>query len=500
MPRKNFDKERYLIDMHLAMEKNREKLQVQAKRLAMLALCYQEEKNFKDAVSEMKRSLLLNQTIKNETVLQGWEKQLGQQEKTCPYGCGYRFPDNALHLCQKCSRMVRLCPGCDYPNKQYDCYCRWCGGKMPAPEKRKIKIQNIVQDWFYPLPIKHLSTPPVIVGDLVIAPLMQEGSLLALKALNGERVWQLEDFPGWTEHLELIHCYPYLYFYSSKQVGRLMPGLENLCPKDIENIHGEIKQSPLPVSFPKAAQKERHVVFPVNKGLLYHDMWRKKGTFLETNTKKNDILFPVAVGEEIFIFSRAGRIYKAGSGKITHYSMLPGTGKWSPPVYVPGSGLVYFERYTRRKRYINAWSPQTGALFSKPLDDLICDPDDSHFHYPPNPYKSGVLLVSGHEPLLYHVRSTGNDIQVKEIPLSITDGNRRVLNIEYLFSMVHEPYFISKIPGGFFYVNIENTKENGIEVQEGEMMCKPIVFENRLIFICKDGIRCFTFEERGGEK
>lgn len=476
------------IDMHLLFEKVKDKLYIQAGRLAELAGYYKEAGYLKDAICEMKRSLQITENGDCEAMLIKWGEELGVPEKRCPYGCGHKFSQKLPILCPECNRLITVCSSCNFPNRVFDPYCRWCGIKV-SPSINPIKIRNITPSWLYPASFEHLLPPPVMAGDVVIVPVIEDGSLLALKVSNGDVVWKLENVFASNGRIKLSFYYPYVYIYSTKSVGRVMLELETLKIESIYNDSDSLTTYP---SFPALNEKIHAFFFPVNTGLLSHDIWRTRVGISKIDIKKNDRLSPVMVESELFAFSGKGRIYRFSSGRLNLCCSVPNCEVVSPP-FSPDSNWVYFESFFKGKRIINAWSPKTEAVLSKTLPDAFCSSEDAHFHNPPFLYKDGVLLISSQEPELYYVKIVEGNIDLREIKIDVSIGARKVLNIDYLFSLINGPYFISRVPDGFFYTNLEDTRDNDMEFFGSEMMSRPLVFNNRLILISRDGVRCYTF-------
>ena len=479
---------RYKIDMHLLFEKAKDKLYIQAGRLAELAGYYKEAGYLKDAICEMKRSSQITKNKDYEAMLIEWGEELGVPEKNCPYGCGHKFSQKLSDLCPECNRLITVCSSCNFPNRVFDPYCRWCGIKV-SPSINPIKIINITPSWFYPASFEHLSPPPVITGDVVIVPVIEDGSLLALKVPNGDVAWKLENVFASDGHIKLSFCYPYLYIYSTKSVGRVMLGLETLKIESIYNDPASLNTYP---SFPALNDKTHTFSFPVNTGLLSHDIWRTMGRMSKIDIKKDDSLYPVMVESELFAFSGKGRIYSFSSGRLNLCCAVPNCEVISPPVS-PDSNWVYFESFFKSKRMINVWSPKTKAILSKTLPDTFCSSEDANFNNQPFLYKDGVLLISSQEPELYYVKVVEGNIDLREIKIDVSIEARKVLNIDYLFSLISGSYFISRVSDGFFYTSLEDTRDNDMEFFGSEMMSRPLVFNNRLILICRDGVRCYTF-------
>lgn len=480
---------RYSIDMHLLIEEDKDRLKPQAVRLYELAKDYKKIGYLKDAICEIKRALQITNDEKYETLVAEWEKELGVCQKRCPYGCGYIFEDIS-DICPKCKRLIKICSECMYPNRLFDPFCRWCGKKIVTVCNFSNHIENFIHSWFYPLSFETLSPPPVIVGDLVVLPVLNEGSILALKVANGEKVWKIENIFPSNEYVNLLFVYPYLYVYNSRIIKRILMELNKINSETIYNDSNNF----LP-SFPVVNVKSHKIYFPVNKGLFVHDTWRSliKGKIYQTEVKKDEILFPVMVGEKVFAFSTKGKIYKLSSHKMEIYSAICDYEHISPPI--ANRKWIYFEGYSKGRRTINAWSDEIKNPLSLSLPDLICSIDDIHFHHPPYLYKDGVLLISCEEAKLYYVKVVENKLDMKEININISIGGRKVVNIEFLFSTITlSSYFISRVPEGFFYINLEDPTNKGMEFFRGEIMSKPLIFKNRLILLCKDGIRCYTFK------
>jgi len=446
--RDELDRERYLIDMHLLCKLQSDKLLIQAKRLANLSEFYKEAGYYTDAVCEIKRALRISGDNDYEAVLTELEKEIGLSDKRCPYCFVNNYSQNANNFCPECKRMITVCSKCDAPNRLFDPYCRYCGLEFPKSSNTGVRIGNFVLDWFHPFIFENLSPQPMMAGDLVVIPIINDRSLMALKIFNGEVEWKLEDMFASDVQPGLTFCYPYLYVYSTKRISRIIPELAELNPA---TIYADPDSFIYYSSFPSIDKHTHSSLFPVNKGMLFHDIWRKRGELLQIDIEKNDALFPIVIGSDKLIFSKNGEVYKLYSNKneFYHYYSIPKCEIVGPPVSPIGSNQVYFESFFQGKRTINIWSPKTKNILSKTLSDTFCSIEDIHFNNPPLLYKDGILLTSCQEPRLYYVKVIEGDIDLKEIPIEISVGVRKVLNIESLFSVVVGPYFISRMSDWF---------------------------------------------------
>lgn len=485
--KEELDRIRCLIDMHLNGEDRKEKLAIQADRSAGLAEHYKKEGYLKDAVSEMRRSLSLTKDENYESMLLEWEKEVGIIEIKCPYDCGQRFSNRSTDRCPSCNRLVKTCSSCNVSNRCLDPYCRVCGKALSRAYNDNHRPGNFSKSWFHSMAIDHVCASPVTVGDVIVLPMLNDGGLLALKAFNGEIAWKLNNL-GIDRNTKLMFSYPYLYLYSARMVQRIMMGLDTMTPEIIysaPDIHTDHPTFPL--------LDGKIIYFPVRNGLFIHNIFRKSGSLMELNVDGSSRFSVVKSGKEVFAFSQKGKIYRVISDSVKLYHSLDSFDMISPPISPAKGNWIYFEGYKDGKRMINAWSHEYKTTISGCIPDEFCSYEDSHFHSPPLLYKDGALVISSQEPAIYYAKCFGNNIDLKEMRIDISAGIKKVMNIEFMFSLIVDSFFISRISDGFFYVNLDEKTEGGIEFFGSELMSRPLIFNNQLLLICKDGVRCYAF-------
>ncbi len=485
--KEELDKIRCLIDTHIYDEDRKDNLAIQAERSAGLAEHYKKEGFLKDAVGEMKRSLSLTRNEGYELILSGWERELDTIEKECPYNCGQRLSGSSIDTCSSCSRLINVCASCHFPNRYLDPFCRHCGDKISKTLNENHRLGNFTKTWFHSMAFDAICHASTIVGDVIVLPAVNDGGLLAMKVSNGEIVWKVSNI-GVDQNTKIMFCYPYIYLFSSRVVQRIMMGLDTITPEINYSVPQDYTDHPtFPLSYGKT------IYFPVEGGLFIHNIFRKSGSLMQLSENNNRNIFPVKSGKDIFVVSQKGNIYKLTSDKLELHHTIPSFEIISPPISSVNGKWIYFEGYKDGNRMINALKPDSNTILSKQIPDAYCSVDDIHFHSPPVLYKDGVLIISSQEPMVYYAKCIGNDMDLKEMRIDISTGLRKVLNIEALFSLFTDPLFISHIPDGFFYINMDEKTESGIEFFGSELMGRPLIFNNKLILICKDGVRCYAF-------
>lgn len=478
---------RHLIDMHLLGEDREGKVAIQAERSAGLAENYRNEGFLREAVGEMRRSLLLNGNDANLSLLSEWEKELSVIERECPYGCGRQLPKELPGSCPSCSRLINPCPGCNHPNRYIDPYCRSCGKKLPNAFDKNHSPEHFSRVWFRPMRIDDITKTPVIVGDAMVIPLFSDGALLGLKAGNGEIAWKLSNL-GIDKHTRLVFLYPYLYLFSQKIVQRILMGPDTMAPETLysgSDLHDNRQSFPL--------SDGKMIYFPVIGGLFVHNVFRRSGTFVRLNSEYSESLFPVKKGKDIFFFSQKGNVYTLASDSLNLSHTLGSFDLVSPPASPANGTWIYFECFNNAKRMISAWRPESNTILSNPLPDDLYTQEDVSFHHPPLVYKDGALVVSTQGPVVYHAACIGTTMDLRDIRIDITAGIRRVMNVEFLFSLIIDSLFISRTSDGFFYMDLTDKTQGNIEFFGSELMSRPLCFGNRLFLVCKDGVRCYSF-------
>lgn len=487
----NLDIIRYLADILLGEGKKDEL----AKVLADLAVEYRRKGSLKDAVCEMKRSLKVEENKINQAILEFWEDSLPEpvpkpeNEEICPYcNIGMPFSSDELIICPHCQRLISVCSSCSSPNKLFELYCRTCGDKLEKPPENIPRINNLTPEWTYPLDQpERILPPPVIVGDLLVVPDTRQGSLLALKITTGEKAWELKDAFYPERPFKIYFSYPYIYIFSFGRVEIIKPDLSR------EVIYSDNSFIPLEFSCPVTIKTM--IFFPYENCLLVLSKLEDRRCFLlQVELAEGDYFHsPVELKEEILVGSKKGKLFKL---YLKNGSFFKGCGSVADGE-VAGQLLarqdtLCFESFNEGRRLVNFWKSENENRVIE-ISDSLCSPQDEHFNYVPISYQDGLLLIDDTSPYLYYIHPERHLVP-KRIHLEVGIGPVRLQQISPTLSFFQEPYFISSIPGGFFCYNLENSQEPIVEFLPGEMITRPVYFNNRLILTTEREIKCYKAE------
>lgn len=490
--RDELDRQRYLIDMHLLGERNPMRLQAQAGRLAQLSRSYSSANFERDAICEMKRSLAISPSPERQAEHDELVSAYDSDIVLCPYGCGHDLTELDSEICPNCDRIVRPCMNCRAPNRLGEPFCRSCGkdDSIQAQPMGTINAIPINTDWHYRDHVfPQLSPQPIAVGDLVLIPHVGDGCLLALKQATGGLVWRLNILND--RHTSLCYVYPYVYVYSTNRIQRFMPFLTEPEP---ETIYTEWQQTASYPVFPYLRHDDHTIIFPVQSGLLFHNVWRIRNAARPETVYSNhghDRIYPIPHSDDTLILSSDGTITPFDNVERKPVNLLSNGEIAGPPVSPATGDWIFFESSSGEGRKINAWSLRTKILLSQVVEDVPFTPGQLAV-CPPMVYRDGVILISQNRNVVYRVWIGDGNIQIGTVEINLQAGAREVGVIDPQLSMIEARYLFSRVPDGFLFVNVDNPNNGGMVLPQITMESKPLVCGDRLILLCTDGVRCFT--------
>lgn len=319
------------------------------------------------------------------------------------------------------------------------------------------------------------------------------GAFVALDVDKGERVWSsgkiIEKFAYFNTPVILEDSL--LLFITD---GCLKGSDISQQPIRFQDIMVDKRIKPSSLSTPLVY--EEMAIFCLEREVLIYDSLIGEGYFIDIELEENDILLsPIVFEDKLMCLSRHGVLFEVDlrnfefEGKIGGKKLLEGI--CSPPC-ISGT-TIYFEAFAKARR-IYAYDPKDTELVEKVLPGEHCSPEHLHFDFPPVAYKDGVLISSDIEspPKFYQVRRAGNCLERISIDIDIRRGSKRVVGVSHVFSVVVGKYLISKTGEGFFYLNLDDPSDNDMMFFPSEMITQPIVDEEKLFFICRDGVRCYS--------
>jgi len=490
--RAELDRVRYMIDMHLLTEKDAERRDTQALRLANLARSYQEAGFGRDAICEMKRSLAIRHHSDHASECEQLEVKYGQDGALCPGGCGNELIGADSEICPHCATLLQPCRKCGAPNRQGEPFCRSCGARGTVAASRLNRISTSQTDWHYRgCKFSKLSPPPLAVSDLLIVPHVDDGYLLALKQSTGRLVWRVDDLGLSDRYTGLCYFHPYVYIHSTNRIMRFIPFLS--APK-VETIYQEDAPTASFPALPYLCEEKHRIIFPVRSGLIRHDVRTVPMNNRLIGCPNDRRCYPIPDGQGMHFLSDDGKAFKYDGEPEILGDYLPAGEVAGPPVKAIAGEWVYLESSSASERRINAWLPQSKTLLSRNLAGWPMTADQLA-ESPPIPYRDGIVVVSQIEPTVYRIRVSDGHLSIKALRVDLQAGAHTIGVIDPQLSSLHFQYLFSRVPDGFFFINLDNPSEGNMMLSQIVIESNPVACGKRLFLLCEDGVRCFSLLE-----
>ncbi len=494
------DKARYFIDLALSesSEAPGDTVEDLSGLIADLAQAFRREDRVDDAIGEMRRSLALKENPANRAILDFWSPFPLEMSPaaSCP-SCRQEILTPVPESCPSCRRFVLKCQACGHANRALDSFCRRCGARRPTSPPEQILVGSLTPSWFFPFqnPTTIMSAPPVIMGDMVLVALPASGELIALKLASGALVWQEKDLFSGMHPPRLTVAYPFTYIFADRVVLRLMDVGDNV---ELETVYTNDEFQPeSPLAAVLENGTESAVFFACGQRLFVHHLLRRHPTTVSTDLEVGDGLHsPVVTSNRVYVLSKKGRLLSYVPNRDPAFDTLlqvPDCTVCGPPECF--RDRIVFEALHGDARILHLWDPAKPLrpVQSVELPDAGCSLEDAHFLRAPFICHEGAIVVADEPAALHFIRLTSDAPDTCRKQVDLSTGPIRVSNIEAQLSTVCDPYFISWIPSGFFWMHVEDPSMGGIEFFGSEMIAAPLCSGARLILTCQDGVRCYVF-------
>ncbi len=493
------DKARALADLLLAGDNGNEEgaRRDTAEVLADLAQAFRRAGRLTEAVGQMRRSLALADVVANQAILDFWltDSELKGAALRCPH-CSATLSEKDQAFCPKCLRRVRRCGQCQEPNELTDVYCRFCGQPLPPLPEPTGPTGAWTPLWFqsFAESTSLLMQPPIVIGDLVLIALQATGELRALSLDDGRLIWHVPEFFSPQYPVRLTAVPPFLYALSYRALHRLQL-IGNTV--DLESVL--VDESLVPDGRPAVALHAAGasaVHFLASQKLLVHKLMRRRVIQIPVDRPPDDALQALAIGASgVLAQSAHGTLLRISNDRrpeLVELLRVPDCHLAGPPACI--GDLVAFETLGPAARRFHIWDSARppDSLMTVDMPDEECGPEDAHFAHPPLVLRDRLVWIGDQKSQLHIVRLAAGSLEVSTAQVDLSAGPVRVSNIEPALSALAPPYFISWIPNGFFWLNLEDPASGGIELFGSDMLARPLAVAGRMILICQDGVRCYT--------
>lgn len=330
---------------------------------------------------------------------------------------------------------------------------------------------------------------PIIAGDFLIIPDPNMERLLALSLSDGKKQWQTERIAtNLTYASSPVLASSCIIFATLGSIKQIDLNAESPTPHDTW-VDKRIKMAEV-LSTPLAYKE--WIIFPFEDNVLVYDSQIEFGYFIDAQgveLPRSAVVFE----DKVMILSKYGQVFHLKPSlilqEIERKDLLAKAICSAPCV---SGNLIYFEVFQKRKRKICTYNIVDGNLTVGDISGESCAKDHLHFNFPPLAYNNGVIVTSDISSKLYYARCVGDNMDIMPIDIDISVGPKKVVTADHIFSVIIGTYFISKTEDGFFYINLEDMSDKGMEFFGSEVVAQPIADQNRIFFLCRNGVRCYT--------
>lgn len=368
---------------------------------------------------------------------------------------------------------------------------------------RKEGPMRFRSQWHYTFPAGSLNPEeplnlpaPIIAQDMLITFHDSRQGFIGLDLNSGTLQWESGVL---AESLDFsstpVYRRPRLYCAVPGFVKRLSP-LDTGTPAEIVESNHHL--APAPHTAPLAWGE--FLVFPGVSELLIYDLQRDRKSYYGMELKDNELLrLPVVCRDKLFLFTNLARVFTWDPKEpgITLVKDL------SPKVEVTCSApcavdqAIYFELVTREgHRRVGCYLPEEDRHFSRELTSdpkELCGLEHRHLLFPPIAADNGVVLCSDVFSRLYKASLAGDQMEVLPLTLGNEPSSTAIDRIAQVYSSTLNSFLLSKSYGGFCVVNLLNGSAvtEVFQPQPWEMISQPIVYGNKVLFVCNEGVTCY---------
>lgn len=365
---------------------------------------------------------------------------------------------------------------------------------------------RLVDQWSYefasPFTRKFLPdiSSPIIANDMAIVPDSTLQSFIGLKVNNGHPLPSPKILGGRLSYASTpVYVNPYLIFALNGALYQICFGKDELSTNLLVS---DPRIQLIDYCAPMVAGEI--AVFGLVGWILLYKPGSGEARFLpyKLTGKDDSLLSPIQRKREAVFLSRYGQILRVAFNEneleeaelsIERIGGQPDGTLYSPPCLL--QDRIYFESLSPTGlRSIGEYNLSEDRTFRmEGLEEGICSPNDTHLYFPPIAFQEGVIVSSDIESKLYYVQGS-YPMRVIPINIELRKGNLRVHQTSHIFAFVLGGRLIGKIPKGFFCLDLLNPKEGVIEIfrPETEVIAQPINYNQRVFFITRVGVRCYT--------
>lgn len=340
---------------------------------------------------------------------------------------------------------------------------------------------------------------PIIANDTVITPdptlqsfiglRVNDGHLLPPKRILGTRL-SYASTP--------VYIPPFLIFASNGSLWRISFSLNEIS---FDPIIEDPRIKPIEYCAPLGM--EEVAIFGLKEWILLYGPKGDKTRFIPYRLTREDdrLLTPLQWNGEVVFVSRYGEILRLSFRDEGFEEVEVSIRRrdeiidavCSPPSLLRDS--IYFESLNQDgSRGICHYNlSEDGGLGMERVEEGVCSPEDTHLNFPPITFQDGVIISSDIEPCLYYAHG-GYPMRIMRINIELRKGNLMVHQTSHIFALILGTHLIGKIPKGFFYIDLLNPKEGGIEVfrPATEIIAQPVNYGHRLFFVTRNGVKCYV--------
>lgn len=241
------------------------------------------------------------------------------------------------------------------------------------------------------------------------------------------------------------------------------------------------------------------IIFSFLSHVFVYDQESNRGTFYSISLKKDEMLrSPVVCNNDLFFLSNLGRVFQfpreQSNSEMICIKELPSDNDtvYSVPCVVGDS--VYFEALNKDGlRQIGCYMPYNNHYVLSDLINEFCNVSHSHFNFSPMSVGDSALFCSDTHPRLYKARQAGDMIEIVPINIRSQIPSINAAPLPQIYSSVINSHFLSKSIRGFLYINLINGSATFEAFQQvpWEIISQPIVYGNKILFGCKEGVICY---------
>lgn len=335
---------------------------------------------------------------------------------------------------------------------------------------------------------------PIIARDMLITFNESLQGFIGLEIKSGIIQWESGVIVSKLDYsMTPIYVRPYLFFVVPGSVKRI--SIYNSSGSAGFKTSTYIRMAPYstPLCWGKA------IVFSFLSHVFICDQENDKGDFYSVPLRDNEILkAPIVCNNDLFFLSNFGRVFRLperkGESEMHCIKELPNDANivYSAPCAVEDA--IYFERVNKNGlRQVGCYIPSNNHYIFTDLSDEFCNTNHSHLNFAPISAGDGVLFCSDNYSRLYKIKQAGDMIEIVPINIRSQIPSTEIGTLSQIYSSTLNSYFLSKSFGGFLYINLINCIATNeiFQPQRWEMICQPIVYANKILFVCKEGVTCY---------